>query len=123
MRLGSKNRSVAATRMNATSSRSHLIFCIKIGKKDLESDETTNSRLYFVDLAGSEKVAKTHVRGAQLNEAKNINKSLTTLGLVINALVESKVIKERFSIQPSIERPSVSFFPASNDFFWFFGFY
>lgn len=91
MKLGSTNRTVAATRMNAVSSRSHLIFCIRIGKKDLETEEVTNSKLYFVDLAGSEKISKTHVKGSQLNEAKNINKSLTTLGLVINALVESKI--------------------------------
>lgn len=90
MKSGSENRSVAATRMNAHSSRSHSIFCMKINKKNLESDEATESRLYFVDLAGSEKIAKTHVEGKQLDEAKNINKSLTTLGLVINALVESR---------------------------------
>ena len=47
--------------------------------------------MYFVDLAGSEKVAKTNVKGAQLDEAKNINKSLSALGQVINALVEGKV--------------------------------
>jgi len=44
--------------------------------------------LYFVDLAGSEKISKTHVSGQQLEEAKNINKSLTSLGIVINALTE-----------------------------------
>jgi hypothetical protein len=88
MKSGSGNRSVAATRMNATSSRSHSLFCMKINKKNLELDEQTESRLYFVDLAGSEKIAKTNVVGKQLEEAKNINKSLTTLGLVINALVE-----------------------------------
>lgn len=91
MKLGSTNRSVAATRMNAVSSRSHLIFCIKVNKKDLDTEEVTESRLYFVDLAGSEKMSKTQVEGKQLDEAKNINKSLTTLGLVINALVESKI--------------------------------
>ena len=90
MKTGSENRSVAATRMNAYSSRSHSIFCMKINKKNLETEEQTESRLYFVDLAGSEKIAKTHVEGKQLDEAKNINKSLTTLGLVINALVESR---------------------------------
>lgn len=88
MKSGSSNRSVAATRMNATSSRSHSLFCMKINKKNLELDEQTESRLYFVDLAGSEKISKTNVVGKQLEEAKNINKSLTTLGLVINALVE-----------------------------------
>jgi kinesin family protein 5 len=91
MILGSSNRAVASTRMNAVSSRSHLIFMIKINKKDLESGNTSDSKLYFVDLAGSEKMSKTEVSGKQLDEAKNINKSLTTLGLVINALVESRI--------------------------------
>lgn len=44
--------------------------------------------LYLVDLAGSEKVAKTHVSGQQLDEAKGINKSLSTLGKVIHALTD-----------------------------------
>ena len=92
MKIGSENRSVAATRMNAYSSRSHSIFCMKINKKNIETGESTESRLYFIDLAGSEKISKTHVQGKQLDEAKNINKSLTNLGLVINALVESKCI-------------------------------
>lgn len=92
MQIGSDNRSVAETRMNANSSRSHSIFCMKINKKNLETEESTESRLYFVDLAGSEKISKTHVQGKELDEAKNINKSLTTLGLVINALVESRGI-------------------------------
>lgn len=48
------------------------------------------SKLYFVDLAGSEKVAKTNVSGQQLEEAKNINKSLTCLGMVINSLTSDK---------------------------------
>lgn len=95
MLLGSGNRSVASTRMNAVSSRSHLIFMIKINKKDLNTGNTTDSKLYFVDLAGSEKMKKTEVKGKQLDEAKNINKSLTTLGLVINALVESKLFFEQ----------------------------
>ena len=91
MVLGSKNRAVAATRMNAVSSRSHSIFCIKIKTRNTETEETKEARMYFVDLAGSEKVAKTHVKGTQLDEAKNINKSLSALGGVINALVEGKV--------------------------------
>lgn len=46
--------------------------------------------MYFVDLAGSEKISKTGVTGQQLEEAKNINKSLTALGMVINALTSEK---------------------------------
>lgn len=89
MKSGSVNRTVASTRMNAVSSRSHLIFCMKVNKKNVQTEEVTESRLYFIDLAGSEKMSKTNVKGKQLNEAKNINKSLTNLGLVIKALVES----------------------------------
>ena len=50
----------------------------------------TNSTLFLVDLAGSEKVAKTGAKGDRLNEAKNINKSLSCLGNVINALTDKK---------------------------------
>ena len=50
----------------------------------------TNSVLFLVDLAGSEKVAKTGAKGDRLNEAKNINKSLSCLGNVINALTDKK---------------------------------
>jgi kinesin family protein 5 len=47
-------------------------------------------KLYLVDLAGSEKISKTGAKGDRLDEAKNINKSLTTLGMVINALTDPK---------------------------------
>jgi kinesin family protein 5 len=90
MLLGSQNRTIAATRMNDRSSRSHSIFVMTIAQKDLGSGTTKTSRIYFVDLAGSEKIAKTEVTGKQLEEAKNINKSLTALGIVINTLAEGK---------------------------------
>ena len=91
MVLGQSNRSVASTRMNERSSRSHSIFLIVITQRDLTTDSSKTSKLYFVDLAGSEKIAKTNVVGKQLDEAKNINKSLTCLGIVINSLAEAKV--------------------------------
>ena len=47
-------------------------------------------KIYLVDLAGSERISKTGAQGETLKEAKNINKSLTTLGLVINALTDGK---------------------------------
>lgn len=90
MLLGSQNRTIASTRMNDRSSRSHSIFVMTISQKDLGSGSTKTSRIYFVDLAGSEKIAKTEVKGKQLEEAKNINKSLTALGMVINTLAEGK---------------------------------
>ena len=78
MVIGSGNWHVAATRMNATSSWSHSIFCIKLRQRNTETEELKQSKLYFIDLAGSEKVSKTNVKGKQLDEAKNINKSLTS---------------------------------------------
>eukprot|EP01015_Nassula_variabilis_P035150 TRINITY_DN8786_c0_g1_i2.p1 TRINITY_DN8786_c0_g1~~TRINITY_DN8786_c0_g1_i2.p1 ORF type:complete len:192 (-),score=48.21 TRINITY_DN8786_c0_g1_i2:11-586(-) len=87
---GSSNRTIAATRMNESSSRSHSIFCLTVHQKDTKSDTQKQGKVYFVDLAGSEKIAKTNVTGQQLEEAKNINKSLSALGNVINALTETK---------------------------------
>ncbi|CAD8061889.1 unnamed protein product [Paramecium primaurelia] len=90
MLTGSNNRTIAATRMNERSSRSHSLFQIQVSEKNIKTDSSKLSKLYFVDLAGSEKVAKTNVSGQQLEEAKNINKSLTCLGMVINALTSDK---------------------------------
>ena len=88
MSSGSANRSIAATRMNQRSSRSHSIFCVYVEQKDTQAGSKTSGKLYFVDLAGSESVGKTNVSGKQLEEAKMINKSLSALGNVINALTE-----------------------------------
>jgi kinesin family protein 5 len=63
---GSSNRRVAFTGMNENSSRSHSLFIIFLNQKNLKKDSTKLSKLYFVDLAGSEKVSKTGVMGAQL---------------------------------------------------------
>lgn len=76
--------------MNERSSRSHSIFILSIFQKDVLNETSKQSRLFFVDLAGSEKIAKTNVTGQQLEEAKNINKSLSALGNVINALTAEK---------------------------------
>lgn len=88
MKTGAANRSIAATRMNERSSRSHSIFIVHIDQKDVETGTRRSGKLHFVDLAGSEKVGKTNVSGQQLEEAKMINKSLSALGMVINALTE-----------------------------------
>lgn len=77
MQTGSSNRTIAATRMNERSSRSHSLFQIQITQKNTKMDSNKFSKLYFVDLAGSEKTGKTLVSGQQLEEAKSINKSLT----------------------------------------------
>lgn len=85
MKEGSANRSVAATNMNQNSSRSHSIFSVEIHRFGFRS------RLFLVDLAGSEKAAKTGARGLVLEEAAMINKSLSTLGMVVNALASKSV--------------------------------
>jgi hypothetical protein len=74
--------------MNAESSRSHSIFLITISQRNTESGAQKTGNLYLVDLAGSEKVGKTGASGQTLEEAKKINKSLSALGMVINALTE-----------------------------------
>uniref|UniRef100_A0A3Q3IU23 Kinesin-like protein n=1 Tax=Monopterus albus TaxID=43700 RepID=A0A3Q3IU23_MONAL len=85
---GKANRHVAVTNMNEHSSRSHSIFLINIKQEHVETGQKLCGKLYLVDLAGSEKVSKTGAAGAVLDEAKNINKSLSALGNVISALAE-----------------------------------
>ncbi|XP_024861978.1 kinesin-like protein KIF1B isoform X1 [Kryptolebias marmoratus] len=92
MDAGNKARTVAATNMNETSSRSHAVFTIVFTQKkhDNETDLTTEkvSKISLVDLAGSERADSTGAKGTRLKEGANINKSLTTLGKVISALAE-----------------------------------
>ncbi|XP_016891908.1 kinesin heavy chain [Cynoglossus semilaevis] len=85
---GKANRHVAVTNMNEHSSRSHSIFLINIKQENVETEQKLIGKLYLVDLAGSEKVSKTGAEGTVLDEAKNINKSLSALGNVISALAE-----------------------------------
>ncbi|XP_033468947.2 kinesin heavy chain-like [Epinephelus lanceolatus] len=85
---GKANRHVAVTNMNEHSSRSHSIFLINIKQENVETELKLSGKLYLVDLAGSEKVSKTGAEGSVLDEAKNINKSLSALGNVISALSE-----------------------------------
>ena len=90
MKIGTENRKVGATNMNENSSRSHSIFLLTITQTNLIDFSAKTGKLYLVDLAGSEKVGKTGAKGKRLEEAKNINKSLSILGLVITALTDSK---------------------------------
>ncbi|XP_050081309.1 kinesin-like protein unc-104 isoform X5 [Anopheles maculipalpis] len=89
---GNKARTVAATNMNETSSRSHAVFTIFFTQKrqdrmtSLETEKV--SKISLVDLAGSERADSTGAKGTRLKEGANINKSLTTLGKVISALAE-----------------------------------
>nr|XP_061834347.1 kinesin-like protein KIF1A isoform X13 [Nerophis lumbriciformis] len=92
MDSGNKARTVAATNMNETSSRSHAVFNIIFTQKrhDADTDNTLEkvSKISLVDLAGSERADSTGAKGTRLKEGANINKSLTTLGKVISALAE-----------------------------------
>lgn len=90
MKYGLENRNVGSTNMNSVSSRSHSIFLITINQTNNKDYISKTGKLYLVDLAGSEKVGKTGAAGKRLEEAKNINKSLTMLGLVIYSLTDGK---------------------------------
>jgi hypothetical protein len=83
--LGESVRTVAATKMNKTSSRSHQIVILEICQKFSNGSEK-KGKLNLVDLAGSEKISRTGVTGTNLEEAKKINLSLSSLGNVIHAL-------------------------------------
>ncbi|KAL4463035.1 hypothetical protein ABPG72_002918 [Tetrahymena utriculariae] len=90
LKTGSGNRHNGATSMNRESSRSHSVFSIILQSKALSEGVThlRYSRFHFVDLAGSERTKQTNAMGERLKEGCNINKSLSILGNVINALVE-----------------------------------
>lgn len=90
MRRGGSSRAIASTNMNQESSRSHSIFVITVTQKNVETGSAKSGQLFLVDLAGSEKVGKTGASGQTLEEAKKINKSLSALGMVINALTDGK---------------------------------
>ncbi|XP_051920237.1 kinesin-like protein KIF13B isoform X4 [Hippocampus zosterae] len=104
MSEGNKSRTVAATNMNEESSRSHAVFNIILTHTLMDVQSGTSgekvSRLSLVDLAGSERAAKTGAAGERLKEGSNINKSLTTLGLVISALAEQGTAKNKTKFVP-----------------------
>ncbi|KAF8763627.1 Kinesin-like protein KIF13A like protein [Argiope bruennichi] len=99
MTEGNKSRTVAATNMNSESSRSHAVFTITL--TCTVSDERSGvtgekvSKMSLVDLAGSERAVKTGAVGERLKEGSNINKSLTTLGLVISKLADQSCGKTK----------------------------
>ncbi|KAG7316441.1 hypothetical protein KOW79_019982 [Hemibagrus wyckioides] len=104
MSEGNKSRTVAATNMNEESSRSHAVFNVVLTHTmwDLQSGTSGEkvSKLSLVDLAGSERAVKTGASGERLKEGSNINKSLTTLGLVISALADQGTGKSRNKFVP-----------------------
>lgn len=88
---GEEHRHVGETRMNKSSSRSHTIFRMVIESRSRNGDDDGAIRvstLTLVDLAGSERVSKTGAEGQRMKEGAAINKSLLTLGTVINKLSE-----------------------------------
>ncbi|XP_059615562.1 kinesin-like protein KIF13A isoform X9 [Phlebotomus argentipes] len=99
MAEGNKSRTVAATNMNAESSRSHAVFSVVLTQTLTDRDTNVSgekvSRMSLVDLAGSERAVKTGAVGDRLKEGSNINKSLTTLGLVISKLADQSSGKTR----------------------------
>ncbi|XP_071419334.1 kinesin-like protein KIF20B isoform X2 [Pithys albifrons albifrons] len=88
LKVGLKHQSIASTKLNNCSSRSHSIFTVKLLKiEDLGVPRVTRvNELSFCDLAGSERYTKTRNEGDRLKESGNINTSLLTLGKCINAL-------------------------------------
>uniref|UniRef100_A0A8C1IZ09 plus-end-directed kinesin ATPase n=1 Tax=Cyprinus carpio TaxID=7962 RepID=A0A8C1IZ09_CYPCA len=106
MDSGNKARTVAATNMNETSSRSHAVFNIIFTQKrhDSDTDNTSEkvSKISLVDLAGSERADSTGAKGTRLKEGANINKSLTTLGKVISALAEVVSNKKKKKVESFI---------------------
>ncbi|KAL5119279.1 kinesin-like nuclear fusion protein [Pleosporales sp. CAS-2024a] len=90
LETASKNRTVAATKANMRSSRSHSVFILKLAGVNEITGEKSEGTLNLVDLAGSERLEHSKVEGARLKETQNINKSLSCLGDVINALGSGK---------------------------------
>jgi kinesin family protein 5 len=86
---GEKQRSTASTDMNEVSSRSHSVLIIVVNQK-LKDGSVRVGKLNLADLAGSERIERTHATGETLEEAKKINQSLSALGNCINSLTDSK---------------------------------
>ena len=96
---GNKARTVAATNMNETSSRSHAVFTLTLTQKrhDVETSMDTEkvAKISLVDLAGSERASSTGATGSRLKEGAEINRSLSTLGRVIAALADLSSNKKK----------------------------
>ena len=96
---GNKARTVAATNMNETSSRSHAVFTLTVTQKrhdeETRMDTEKVAKISLVDLAGSERATSTGATGARLKEGAEINRSLSTLGRVIAALADLSTGKKK----------------------------
>jgi kinesin family protein C2/C3 len=87
LKRGEANRTVAGTDMNERSSRSHMVLSVYVEGTNVTSGVKTTGKLHLIDLAGSERLARSNAQGQQLKEAQNINKSLSALGDCIQSLV------------------------------------
>ena len=106
LNIGIRNRKVASHKLNARSSRGHVMFTVHIDslpkkarrKSNIsndggpESDPATFGRITFVDLAGSERLGDSKSAGVTMKETGHINKSLFNLGKVIAALNKGAVV-------------------------------
>jgi kinesin family protein C1 len=90
LKKAAANRSVAATKSNERSSRSHSVFILKLVGRNSTTGETSEGTLNLVDLAGSERLKQSGAEGDRMKETQNINKSLSCLGDVIGALGQGK---------------------------------
>ncbi|KMU86863.1 carboxy-terminal kinesin 2 [Coccidioides immitis H538.4] len=90
LRQAAANRSVAATKANWRSSRSHSVFILKLTGENSVTGERSEGILNLVDLAGSERLSHSGATGDRLRETQNINRSLSCLGDVISALGQGK---------------------------------
>ncbi|KAI9201884.1 uncharacterized protein BJ171DRAFT_601452 [Polychytrium aggregatum] len=97
---GTRNRTIAATRMNATSSRSHTIIMITFIQVSKADNTEKRSIINLVDLAGSERTDSAGTEGERLKEGVNINSSLSVLGQVIAALVAKQSGKNKTAVVP-----------------------
>lgn len=90
LKRAAANRSVAATKSNERSSRSHSVFILKLKGENSITGERSEGTLNLVDLAGSERLSQSGATGDRLRETQNINRSLSCLGDVIAALGQGK---------------------------------
>lgn len=102
MEKGNENRTIGSTLMNATSSRAHTIITIEFVQRTISNGKMSEKRsnIYLVDLAGSERSSATGSKGDRFKEGCNINKSLLTLGNVINTLADKALGKSKNVLPP-----------------------
>jgi len=97
--------------MNIQSSRSHALLCITVMGVNKTTGVKTIGKLNLIDLAGSERLAKSGSDGARLQEARHINKSLSALGDVIHSLrskaqhIPYRNSKLTYLLQDSLSKP------------------